>query len=72
MTGYQGGGLFDRSHTQARIPNNSNIGSFAAHKADKNDKTNASHNNPMLNWLEDGKAAGKNRRRGSQAKKGKD
>ena len=73
MTGFAGGDLIDRSHTHGGLPNNSNIGSFAAHKADKHDKTNASHN-PMMNWLEDGKpprGGGRNNRRSIKVKKGK-
>ena len=68
------GGFIDRSVTQGGIPNNSNIGSFAAHKANKNDKTNASVN-PMMNWLEDGKAKrkpGGGRRGTLKTKKGDD
>jgi len=62
-------GFIDRSHTQAGLPNNSNIGSFAAHKANKHDKTNASHN-PMVNWLDDGPVKG-HLRGSTKQKKGK-
>lgn len=62
-------GYIDRSATQGGLPNNSNIGSFAAHKVNKHDKTNASHN-PMVNWLSEAPAKG--RQRGStKQKKGK-
>ena len=43
----------ERSHTSAlpgNLPNNSNLGSFAAHKFDKNDLTNASHK--QRDWLD--------------------
>lgn len=69
---FLGVGTIDRSHTSqvvGNLPNNSNIGSFAADKARNVDKTNNSQN-PMMNWLDAGKVGGK--RRGTTKKvKGK-
>ena len=46
----------DRSHTSAlpmqNLKQNSHVTSFAAHKASKHDKTNASHNPGNLDWLD--------------------